>query len=156
MTSRDAPPKLGPIIGYIAWFIGALGQAIFMGPMVRPHLPALVVFVIFVVPWLLIYGGTMTSRSFISPRLFGFCLGLAVGWFATVTVVAEILYHHAFMPKDASPFVVKLSRVLMHVGWLGLLYVIPSSRAVRADTSEPPPPESAPPPAEDMESRDHG
>jgi hypothetical protein len=156
MISRDAPSALGPIFGYVGWFVGALGQAIFLGPMVRPHLPAMAVFVIFVVPWLLIYGGTLTSRTLLSPRLFGFCLGLAVGWFATVTVAAEILFHHGFMPKDATPFVTKVSRVLMHVGWLGILYVIPSARAVRAAAIDPPPAENPTPPSEEVGARDNG
>ncbi|OAI55726.1 hypothetical protein AYO49_05240 [Verrucomicrobiaceae bacterium SCGC AG-212-N21] len=126
MTSRDTPSNSGSIIGYFSWFVGALGQVGFMGSMAQSHLPPLAVFLMFIMPWILVFGGTLMGEPHRAPRLFGFCLGLAVGWFATVSVAAEFLYHHGFMPQGSSWISASLSRVLMHVGWLGLIYVAPT------------------------------
>jgi hypothetical protein len=125
MMAHDALLAVRSIVGYFGLFVGVMGQAGFMSPVVKPCLPTFIAVVIFFLPWLIVSTITFTKQSFIPPRLFRFCLLFAMCWFAAITTVAEILYHLGYLPPDGPQNASTLSRVLMHVGWLSFLYLIP-------------------------------
>jgi hypothetical protein len=130
MTSRDTILGIGSIVGYFSLLIGVLGQAAFMSPVTKPHLPAIIAVMIFLLPWLIVFTITYTKQSFLPPRPYRFCLLFAMCWFAAVTIFAEILYHLGYMPPDSPSYAGTLSRVLMHIGWLSLLFIIPRYIAI--------------------------
>jgi hypothetical protein len=109
---------------YGALILGCLGQTAFMSPVVKPYLPAWMVVPIFILPYLLVFLITYFKRSFLSPRQFRFCLIFAMGWFAAVTIVAEILCQLGYMPPDSPAYGRTMARVLMHVGWLSFIPLI--------------------------------
>jgi hypothetical protein len=130
MTSRETILGIGSIVGYFSLFIGVLGQAAFLSPVTKPHLPAIIAVMISLLPWLIVFTITFTKQSFLPPRPFRFCLLFAMCWFGSLTILAEILYHLGYMPPDSPSDAVTLSRVLMHIGWLSLLFIVPRCIAI--------------------------
>jgi hypothetical protein len=131
MNSRAALLAIGSIVGYFSLLVGVVGQACFLTPVVKLYLPAFIAVLIFMLPFLIVYTITFTRQSFLPPRKFGLCLLFAMCWFATITIVAEILYHLGCMPPDSPQNATTMGRVLMHVGWLSSLYLIPRYIATR-------------------------
>jgi hypothetical protein len=123
MISRDTISGIGSIVGYFSLFLGVLGQAGFLSPVTKPYLPVIVAVMISLLPWLIVFTITFTKQSFLPPRPFRLCLLGAMCWFAAVTIFAEILYHLGYMPTDSPAYAGTLGRVLMHIGWLCLLYI---------------------------------
>jgi hypothetical protein len=131
MISRDTIFGIGSIVGYFSLFVGALGQACFMQPMTKPHLPAIVAVMVSYLPWLLVFTVTFTKQSFLPPRPLRLCLLFALCWFSCLTILAEIFYHLGYMPHDSSSDNTTLMRVLMHIGWFSSFYIIPQYVAIR-------------------------
>lgn len=125
MTSRDTILAIGSIVGYFSLFAGVMGQAAFLGPVTKPHLPAFIAVMICLPPWLIVFTITFTKQSFLPPRPFRFCLLFAACWFAAVNIAAEIWYHLGYMPPDSPSYAGTLSRVFMRIGWLSLLFIVP-------------------------------
>ena len=126
MISRDALIAISSCAGYFSLLFGTIGQAAFMSPVVKLHLPLIIAVPIFLLPWLLVYTITFTNQPFLPPSQFRFCLVFAACWFTVLTLVAETLYHFGHMPPDSPQYARALSRGLMHFGWLSLLYFIPA------------------------------
>lgn len=131
MISRDAIAGIGSIVGYFSLFVGALGQAAFLSPITKPHLPVFVPLLLSLLPWLIVFTVTFTKQPFLSPRPFRYCLLFAMYWFAAVTIIAEVLHWLGAIPPGSPQFAGTMCRVLMHVGWLSALCVIPLCAAAR-------------------------
>jgi hypothetical protein len=104
--------------------VGCLGQAGFMGPFVKPHLPVAIAVAIFGLPALIIFTITFFRQCLLPPRAFRFCVLFATCWFATLTVVAEIFLHLGYMPPESPKYALTELRSTMHVGWLFLIFVV--------------------------------
>jgi hypothetical protein len=128
MISRNTIFGIGSIVGYFSLFIGVLGQALFLEPVTKPHLPGIIAVLISLFPGLIVLTITFAKQRFLPPRPFRFCLLFAICWFATLTIIAEILYYLGFMPSDSREI---QSRVLMHIGWLSLFFIVPLYVAAR-------------------------
>ena len=122
MISRDTIFGIGSVVGYFSFFIGVLGQALFLEPVTKPHLPAVIAVMISLLPGLIVFTITFTKQHFLPPRSFRFCLLFAMSWFAVLTIAAEVFHHLGYMPPDSADI---QSRVFMHIGWLSLLYIVP-------------------------------
>jgi hypothetical protein len=125
MISRDIILGIGSVVGYFSFFIGVLGQALFLEPVTMPHLPGIIAFMISLFPGLIVFTITFTKQRFLPPRPFRVCLLFAICWFAALTIIAEVLYHLGYMETDGSVDPSIYFRILMHIGWLGLLFIIP-------------------------------
>ena len=125
MNLRETIFGIGSFVGYFSLFIGCLGQVGFLSPVTKPHLPVIVAAMISMLPGLIVFTITFHNRSFLPPRPFRFCLLFAICWFAAFTIFAEILYHLGYMPPDSPSDAVTPCRVLMHIGWLSLLFIVP-------------------------------
>ena len=126
MISRDDLIAISSIAGYCSLFIGTLGQAAFLSPVIKPHLPLIIVALIFLLPWLVVFTVTFFNQPLLPPSQFRFCIVFAACWFTVLTLVAETLHHLGYMPPDSPQYARALSRGLMHLGWLSLLYFIPA------------------------------
>ena len=122
MISRDTIFGIGSIVGYFSLFVGCLGQACFLQPVTKPHLPAIIAVMISYLPWLIVFTITFTRQHFLPPRPFRFCLLFAMCWFAALTIFAELLQNLGDIPSGSGAIP---SRVLMHIGWLSLLFIVP-------------------------------
>lgn len=131
MASRDTILGIGSIIGYFSLLIGAMGQAVFLSPVVKPHLPAIIAAIIITLPCLIVYTITFHNQPFLPPRPFRICLFVAICWFAALAIAAEILNHLGHMPPDSPQYAGTSGRVFMHIGWLSLLYIVPRYVAAR-------------------------
>ncbi len=97
-----------------------------MSPVFKPHLPLIIATLIILLPWLLVFTITFTNQPLLPPSQFRVCIVFAACWFTVLTLVAETLYHLGYMPPDSPQYARDLSRGLMHLGWLSLLYFIPA------------------------------
>jgi hypothetical protein len=133
MISRDTIFGIGSLVGYFSLFVGVLGQMLFLEPVTKPHLPGIIAVLISLFPGLVVFTVTFTKQRFLPPRPFRFCLVFAMCWFATLTIVAEILHHLGYMPSNNRDI---QSRIFMHMGWLSLLFIVPLYVATRRDESK--------------------
>lgn len=136
MISRDTLIGIGACVGYFSLLFGTVGQAAFLSPVVKPHLPLVMAAFIFLLPWLLVFTITFFNRPILPPDRLRSCLMFAACWFATLAFVAEALFHLEYLPPDSPQYARTISRGLMHVGWLSLLYFIPAVWFTRSHQSK--------------------
>lgn len=115
-----APKESWLIAGQFCLFLGCMGQAAFLSPLLRPPLFAAFACLI---PYLLVYSITFFRVSPISPKAFRVSLLVAAGWFAASTVFAEVANFLGYLPPDGPQFAKILGRTLMHLGWFSLLSI---------------------------------
>ncbi len=132
MISRETILGIGGIVGYFALFVGAMGQAAFLSPVLKSHPLKLMVGVIpILLPSVIVYGITFTRQPFLPPRQFRLYLLFSMGGFAATTIAAEVLHLLGQMPPDGPKYPGAFARVLMHTGWLSFLYTTPLYISVR-------------------------
>jgi hypothetical protein len=108
------------IAGYFGFFIGAMGQAAFIGAY-KAYLPVWMAVLICYIPCLLVYTLNFFNRPLFPHRLSRLCWLFASCWFGVVTVSLELLHFLGSMPADISADGLKISRILMHLGWLSFI-----------------------------------
>jgi hypothetical protein len=141
MISRDALLGMEWIAGQIALFLGTMGQVALAGALMKSHMPGPIgvglALVIVFPPWVIVVTTTVFRRPILSPRAFRFCLLFAMGWFALVSIAAEVSFYVGCMPPESPAFARTLCRVLMHVGWLSFIPLIRLYRYTLHDDSDP-------------------
>jgi hypothetical protein len=124
MISRDDYLAIEWILGYITLLLGCLGQAGFLGLVIRPYIPVWVAAPIILMPYVIVYTITFFQQPFLPPRAFRLCIGLSMCWLATLTIIAELLHLRGHMPPDSPAYAGTLARILMHVGWFSLVPLV--------------------------------
>jgi len=99
------------------FFVGAFGQAIYLGPLL-PRVPGPILFGVLYVPWLTIYITTFaTVPPPIGVRAFRLCLLCPVCAYGLVCILIEILHFILHVPPLHGSFM--LIRAIMYFGCLG-------------------------------------
>lgn len=109
--------------------IGAIGQRWFYARLF-PQVPTWVVWGILCLPGLTVFTISLTKRPPFGPRPFRFCLLFIVGWYALVTIAAEVIQLRVQFPPDGH-IPVSAARILMYLGALSLVVFIRASFALR-------------------------
>ena len=101
-------------LGIASWgfLIGAMGQWAFFGRLF-PRLPNWLVMGTLLIPWLTVYTISFCNRPPFGPRPFRRCLLFAMGWYAVMTLLAEILYFW-IQPAPRGHFSLIDGRLLMY------------------------------------------
>lgn len=93
--------------------VGAFGQSWFYRHLL-PHVPVWLVLGVLFLPWIAVFSLTFCKRAPFGPRPFRLSLTFVMGWYALVTILAEILHYLHPAPPDAGPFPITVARILMY------------------------------------------
>jgi hypothetical protein len=112
-----------------ALLAGGIGQGALYSVLFT-HLPPWTIFVVLLPPWLIVYTISFCRQAPFGPRRFRYCLVFAMSWYATTTVVAEILYA-LIRPDPVGHFPSRLAHLLICFGLLTFAVFIPACTSLR-------------------------
>jgi formate hydrogenlyase subunit 3/multisubunit Na+/H+ antiporter MnhD subunit len=97
------------------FLIGAIGQNWFYTRLF-PQISERIILAVLFIPWLTAFVITFCKRPPpISPRAFRICLLGVVGWYAILTILAELLHVLRHLTPSGH-FTITTARVLMYIG----------------------------------------
>jgi len=105
-------------------YLGCLGWAAFTSPVLKPVVPVWIDVVIAASPALIVFTVTFAKKPLLPPRAFRLSLILAMCWFASLVIAAEVLCYLGYMPPDSPKYARTISRALMHVGWISFVPLV--------------------------------
>jgi len=117
-------------IGQHSLFLGAGGQAFFYVHLFKPHFPVWIAMPFFLIPWITVFLIFFNHRSLFPSRQARHYWLYATYWYATLTVIAEIIWLLGYLPAPTpippvTPFAsVMTFQVLMNIGWLSLVPLV--------------------------------
>lgn len=123
-------------ISSYALLIGALGLQWFY--LRFPfHLPHWLILGVLFIPWLTVYTISFCNGTPFGPRPYRWCLLVAMGWYALLTVMAEVGQRLVQLPPDGH-IPITAARCLMYLGLLSFIPFIHAYKRLLKYETEPP------------------
>ena len=126
---------------YGSLFFAALGQSLLLGGFVSGKQSAFPLILLLLIPAYIVFFLTYFNVSPVPPRVYLAMLLLAMSWYATVTIICELLlYAGEISPANDPPWKHNVARAMMHLGWISFipisfLYRSAFNYAVESQTS---------------------
>src|SRR5262249_16046002 len=106
---------------YGSLLFAAVGQDLLIGGPGKDR-KEWVLMLLLMVPLYVVFFLTYTKVSPVPARVYLAMLLLAMAWYATVTIICEVLLYVREIPAaDDLPWKRNLARALMHLGWISLI-----------------------------------
>jgi hypothetical protein len=109
---------------YGSLFFAGVGQALLLSGFVKGGAKesGFPLVLLLLIPYLVVFFLTYTKVSPVPPRVYLAMLLLAMAWYATVTIICELLLYAGEIPAANDPPLKRnLARAVMHVGWISFI-----------------------------------